>query len=203
VHPPEVAAPQHNPAPKQRASGCRRKAARAATPEPEPPTRRDDAQRSDDVAAAPPSAGDDDEGSEADEARELARAAREAAALCANPRARAAALPHGLPPSKLASAAGYLNSNTGMAAGEAGECLLAAAEHWRDWDRWMDEAMMWVANRNEDAEEAAKLRHAMSVSLAERERAATEEEQKPLVNLSEARLRDRFVGSVVLEKVRG
>jgi hypothetical protein len=41
----------------------------------------------------------------------------------------------------------------------------------------------------------------MEASLAERERAANQERPQPLVNLSEERLRERFKGSIVLDKV--
>jgi len=160
------------------------------TPEPESDAKKAAARDTD-------GSGDD---SDADGSQELARAAREAAALCRS-RQQTGALPHGLPPAKLQDAAAYLAESTGMDAAAAEECLLAAAEHWKDFDRWMDEAMMWTASKNETDEEAAKLRQAMEVSLAERERAAAGEKPQPLVNLSEEKLRERFVGSVVLDTV--
>jgi hypothetical protein len=101
---------------------------------------------------------EEDEEANSDESDELRRAAQEAAALCSRPRAAAAGLPHGLPASKLQAAVAYLASNAGLEAAAAEECLLATAEHWRAWDVWMDECMMWIANKQEDEEEAAKLR---------------------------------------------
>lgn len=91
------------------------------------------------AAAAAGAANDEGSGSEGgdgDELRELALAAREAASLCKR-RPDAGRLPAGLPPAKLAAAVGHVASSTGMGEAAAEECLLATAEHWQSWDRWV------------------------------------------------------------------
>eukprot|EP00775_Hariotina_reticulata_P010335 gene10335-10492_t len=65
---------------------------------------------------------------------------------------------------------------------------------------WFNAAMIWLALRQEDQEEAGKMKQAMEESLRHiqilREKAAATD--PPLTNLSEDRLRRRFKGSAVL-----
>ena len=157
---------------------------------------------------------------ETDEMEELARAAREARALrrsgsAAGPSnggggggggggaAAEPELPHGLTASKLARGVAFLGETLGLPAADAEEGLVAEAEHWRDWDRWLFEAQMWLARRNEDKDEAAKEDAARAVSLLdhERELEAAAERARPIGELPEAKLRARFEGSAVLAAV--
>jgi hypothetical protein len=69
---------------------------------------------------------------------------------------------------------------------------------------WLDEAQLWLAVRAESNTEAEKMKQAMEVSLAELAAAkAAAETAPPLTNLSEERLRHKFGGSALLQRLEG
>lgn len=68
--------------------------------------------------------------------------------------------------------------------------------------RWLNQAFMWLAIQSEVQDEADKLKEAMQVSLREQEAARLAEASgPPLAKLSEERLRKKFHGSAMLQRL--